>query len=95
MDQHAAGVVACAVGSALAGWAGQHWLKSNPGFNTSIAHAAQFSIAFVLYVIGNPLAHNGDPATWLMVGMTWAGSAIAFGSQAAAMGLAAKTDSKP
>lgn len=93
MDQHAAGVVACAVGSALAGWAGQHFFKANPSFSTNIAHAAQFAVAFALYALGSPFS-TSDPTAWLMGGFTWATAAIGIGSVMAGAGLAAKTDSR-
>ncbi|HXU04961.1 MAG TPA: hypothetical protein VN903_28570 [Polyangia bacterium] len=93
MDQHAVGAVACAVGAALGGWLGQHFLKANKDFSTNAAHAAAFAIAFVLYAISSPFQVT-DPATWILAGVSYATAAIGFGSAMAGFGLAAKTDSR-
>lgn len=93
MDQHVAAEIVAAVGSLITGWLGQHYLKGNSGFNTTLAHAIMGGVAFGLYAIGNPFPQV-NTSQWLLAGLTWAGAVIGLGSTLAGAGVAAKTDSK-
>lgn len=92
MDQHAAMQIVGGVGSFATGWLGQHYLKGNTAFNTSLAHALMAVVGFGLYVLANPF-QNVDPSQWLLAGIIWTGAIIGSGSIVAGAGLAAKTDS--
>jgi uncharacterized membrane protein YbjE (DUF340 family) len=94
MDQHSAGVVACAVATVFSSWITQHFFKANKDFNTTLAHGIAVAIGIGLYAIASPL-NVTDPLQWLLGAMAWAGGfGIAPGSILAGAGLAAKTDSR-
>jgi hypothetical protein len=93
MDQHTAVLIVSMVGSLATGWLGQHYLKGNAGFNTTLAHALMGLVAFGLYALGNPFP-NADAGQWISAGILWSEAVIGAGSTLAGAGLAAKTDSR-
>lgn len=95
MDTHTIVTLLLAFGSLVQGALGQHFLKANPQFSTTLAHAAMFGLALLFYGLANGWPHTADAGQWIMAGLAWAGSlGIAGPSVLAGAGVIAKTDSK-